>query len=238
MCWPLSLVVVVEAVVVVGTWDDLLQECVWHLRERKESRWPGLDWSNRKNRAPIGGGGWSGSGDDPSGLLDKNWHRLDLCLSHCLPSRLWAHWGSDQCWVTLGSRIPRAPWQTTSSGSVSCMMDVWLKTSKSGNTGSGVSLFGHVAKVVYQWGLRDKNETRKNPLGLVCFLFSFVCFGGLILSLVLLPAHFWFSRPTIRSFCCCRDHSLFCSSWNFFLRWKFKSSPMNFCIPDIVFQAS
>ena len=147
---------------VVGTWDDLLWECMQHLREGKESRWLGSGRSSRKNRAPIDGVGWSGLGDDPSVLLDTNWHRLDLRLSHCLPSRLWAHGGPDQCWVTLGSRIPRAPWRITSSESVSCMMNVWLKTTKSWNTGSDVSFFGHVATVACWWDFRDKNETRKN----------------------------------------------------------------------------
>lgn len=72
MCWPLSLLVVVEVVTVVGTRDDLLQECVRHRRERKESGGLALGWSNGKNRAPIDGGGRSGSGDDPSVLLDMN----------------------------------------------------------------------------------------------------------------------------------------------------------------------
>lgn len=72
MCWPLSLVVVVEAVMVVGTRDDLLQECVRHRRERKESRGLGLGWNNGKNRAPIDGGRRSALGDDSSVLLDMN----------------------------------------------------------------------------------------------------------------------------------------------------------------------
>lgn len=33
-----SRVVVEDMVKVVGIWDDLLLDCVWHLRERKESR--------------------------------------------------------------------------------------------------------------------------------------------------------------------------------------------------------
>lgn len=53
-----------------------------------------------------------------------------------------------------------------------------------------------------------------------------------------LPARLWAARALSCSRCCCEAHSRFCSSWNLFLSWKFKSSPMNLCIPDTVFRIS
>lgn len=119
--------------------------------------------------------------------------------------------GRDWFWV-MGLHHPLEPRQGASSESVSCMTDVWLEMFKSWDTGSDVPL------------LPQPKQHRKHWNQRMCF--------------VSLPAHLWLARASFHSLCCCKDHSLLCSCWNLFLSWKFKSSPMNLCIPDTVFRTS